>query len=359
MGTWNATCTVTQLPIKEGTKVVMIPLIVKPLDHLARNALAGAGSTSNDILAQPLSLPLRGEYNGSGGIECSSEDAGEPFLKITLDDFVEKGQLYRLHSAEPVLCKKLPPEFMALLSAGDLLVMLPNPRKHWLQELIKLYNESEDKAGLSHYKAQMKVDPASLPEHVVMPLGMTFVSQDLYNTLGAIVGAQPALDRWDHVLEKLDHFDGSRLEQLQENLTPPEKHRANAEHLFKYFTDDQNNPLLEGEPAIKLSELFPMVLKALTPAFYDRSKVTYFASSGAAAATAAAAAIDKNTFVRDELMAFDLFASAFGQMSKMWSPQTTGNDSGLENDLTRVLYAQTSKFIASSCETNATMDFAL
>lgn len=43
MGSWNATCGVTQLPITAGDRVVLVPLIVKQPDFLARDNLGGRG----------------------------------------------------------------------------------------------------------------------------------------------------------------------------------------------------------------------------------------------------------------------------------------------------------------------------
>ena len=71
MGSWNATCGVTQLPIKEGDRVVLVPLVVKNHDFLSRSPLSGSGSVDNDLIAQPFTLPLLGAYNGYGGISLS------------------------------------------------------------------------------------------------------------------------------------------------------------------------------------------------------------------------------------------------------------------------------------------------
>lgn len=62
MGCWNATCSVSNLPIFAGEKVVLIPL-VKTLPKPVYNCCYPIDNFS------PFSFPIIGEYNDYGGIE--------------------------------------------------------------------------------------------------------------------------------------------------------------------------------------------------------------------------------------------------------------------------------------------------
>jgi hypothetical protein len=82
MGSLNSTCGVTNLPILEGERVVLIPL----MGHSAQTAepLAGAGLTDNDVMANPTGLHIRGEYDGYGGIVPDTGSiALEAFASLT------------------------------------------------------------------------------------------------------------------------------------------------------------------------------------------------------------------------------------------------------------------------------------
>ena len=352
MGTWNATCAVTQLPIVENRPVVMIPLVCMPPDHLARDSIGGSGSTSNTILAQPLSLPLRGTYDGGGGIERSKDDVGQAYLAATLRGYVETKRLYKLKSAEPVLCRNLPRDFMELLSTGDLLIMTPNPRKEWLQALRKVYDEAEDKAGLSHYEAQLKVDPNTLPDMLPMPLAINFVSTTLYDALTQKVGAGESYDQWNEEEGKFETFKGNRAAQLDAELTLKPAVKKKIDLALAAFDRDAAAILdsKEKSPSNEMKELVLLLYtrKAAEPVF-KRAQEIYFSPHGAQYALKDAL-MHNNTAVRNELAGFDMFTSAMARMRKQWVPQAgAGNSNALEDDATRELYALTGQFIDSSC----------
>lgn len=367
MGTWNATCAATQLPIVEGRPVVMIPLILKTPDYLARDTIAGGGSSANDVLAQPLSPPLRGTYNGGGGISPSKQDKGQPYLEETLRAYVETGRLYKLKSAEPVVCKKLPSDYMALLSAGDLLVMTPNPRKGWLESLRKVYDETEDKKSMSHYKAQLKVDPATLPDMLPMPLALNLVSATLYDALAHKVGMGQSFDRWNEAKGKTDVFKGNRAKQIESDfaLKPAAKKKiemaitAVGERAARILEGDEEAAALMTPEQMKKMEgrLTYLLLKKEVPTLFESAERQYFAPHGATAAIKDAMMND-DTSLRDELVKFDLFSCAMDQMRKQWVPQSgAGRSSGLEEPSTRELYELTGQFISSSCGLNASDNF--
>lgn len=352
MGTWNATCAVTQLPIAENRPVVMIPLVCMPQDHLARDTIAGSGSSDNTILAKPLSLPLRGKYDGTGGIERSKDDVGLAYLTDTLREYVENKRLYKLKSAEPVLCKSLPRNAMELLSAGDLLIMTPNPRKQWLQELRKLYDESDNKQGLSHYEAQLKVDPNTLPDMLPMPLALNFVSATLYDALTQKVGTGESYDQWNEKESKVETFKGNRAAQLQAELSLAPGVQKKIDLALAALNKDLN-ALLETEEKAPTQDMKELMLvlyaRQASPSAFKRAEEIYFAPRGAQYALKDAL-MNGNSAVRDELASFDMFNSAMARMRKQWVPQTgAGNSNALEDEATRELYALTGQFIDSSC----------
>lgn len=64
MGTWNGTCGISQMPIHEGDDVVMIFL-----ENDEYMETGTGGFTYSDSLYKPISLPIKGKYNGVGMIE--------------------------------------------------------------------------------------------------------------------------------------------------------------------------------------------------------------------------------------------------------------------------------------------------
>lgn len=351
MGTWNATCSVTQLP-----------LILKPQDPLARDTISGSGSSNADTIAQPLSLPLRGVYNGSGGIDRADNECGQTFLEAALQGYVGEKRLYKLVSAEPVQCKTLPKDFLQQLVQGDLLVMTPNPRKAWLTELHKQYKKSKNKDGMSHYLPQLKVKPEDLPDHLVMPLALTLVPTTLYEALAQNIGRGESYDRWDDKTNKTIEFNGTRQEQLQADLTMSPDHRHKFDMMLAAVEEDLASrdgvaPNLKERDAMR-NTLRTVMAQGNSPAATEGARALYFAPKGVLAAMEAAI-VDDNADVREELIKFSLFSSAFVKMRKQWTPQTgAGSSSGLEESTTRELYEITGQFIASSCDLSSDKTFA-
>ena len=360
MGTWNATCVVTQLPIEENSSAVMIPLILKPQDPLARDNVSGSGSCDNDLLAQPLSLPLRGTYDGVGGLARAKDDRGYTYLEKTLRSFVDESRLYKIKSAEPVVCKKLPRDFMELLSSGDLVVMMPNPRKEWLSNLHEVYNEAEDKSGLSHYLPQLKVDPKTLPDMLMMPLALNFVSSTLYDALAHKVGQAESFDRWNEAKGKSESFKGNRAKQVDADMILKPAIKAKIELSIASLSEKSKGVLdamaEEGEPSLSPEEMQKMqatvvgiLLQKAAPMAFESVCRRYFSVEGVSAALQDVL-MNNNVALREELAKFDLFSSAMDQMRKQWVPQTgNGSSNGLQEDSTRELYELTGQFISSQC----------
>lgn len=338
----------------------MIPLVVKPVDHLARDNMSGSGTCHNDVLAQPLSVPLRGEYNGVGGITTNADDQGFAPLKACLDQLAKDGRLYKLKSAEPVRCKKTPANFLEMLSSGDLLLMTPNPRKEWLTNLHKVYNESDNKGGFSHYLPQMKVDPTTLPDTLPLPLALNFVPVGLYDAMAKQMGAGPSFDDWNEKKQRVDKFDGTRGEQVMAAMTLDAAQKSKLQMLMAAVDNDLLNTVNSGEGTaapMDAAELTHYVqyafLRATCAKSYENANHVYFSPYGAESALAQAIAQD-NASMREELAAFTLFSSSMNAMRKQWVPQTgNGSSSGLDNDVSRELYALTGQFMADTAQKNA------
>ena len=84
MGCWNQTCAISNLPITNGEKVVLIPLIA------TSNAGFQCGTTyyTTDCYV-PLSMPIYGEYNEYGSItNIETLKINEEYL-LQLDTYVE------------------------------------------------------------------------------------------------------------------------------------------------------------------------------------------------------------------------------------------------------------------------------
>lgn len=64
MGSWNGTCGLSQMPIREGDRVLLFPLIK---DKHAKNGGVGFSYSHNQYA--PISIPLLGVYNDYGSIK--------------------------------------------------------------------------------------------------------------------------------------------------------------------------------------------------------------------------------------------------------------------------------------------------
>jgi hypothetical protein len=72
MGSWNSTCAVSNLPIAEKQRAVMIPLMMLPMERMA-----GGGMCESTTVAQPVCVHIRGVYDTYGGIDVDEGSFGE------------------------------------------------------------------------------------------------------------------------------------------------------------------------------------------------------------------------------------------------------------------------------------------
>lgn len=101
MGCLNGTCGVTNLPIYEEDRVVLIPLMGRAPD--AHEPFAGKGMVENDVLAAPTGLHIRGTYSGYY-FEPDSNS-------IALDALVELMAAYVKNGSRLLRVKEVRPRF--------------------------------------------------------------------------------------------------------------------------------------------------------------------------------------------------------------------------------------------------------
>ena len=79
MGDWNEVCLISRMPIREGDRIVVIFLRKNPALRLEKDAYI------------PLGLPIRGKYDGYGGIEYIEDTASNNEAKRYLGSLSIKG----------------------------------------------------------------------------------------------------------------------------------------------------------------------------------------------------------------------------------------------------------------------------
>ncbi len=328
MGTWNATCGITQMPIVDGTPVVFFPLVVHQQDFLARDTLAGIGSVSNNLIAQPLSLPIHGTYCGYGALQAVSGDRGLEYLREFLARLVKNGRLLKLHNAHPVPVSELSTNFMQDLCAGDFLLRVHNSRKSWLMELKKLVAKSDNKAGLSHYADQLKVDPATLPDTLDLALSAMLVPQTLYEQLCASAGAAPGHETYDEDSQEVVCFQGNRQAQLSQycNISDAERAELHAE-FAEYDARNEVDPGLASAMQM-LKQVYPLKFAKRAQ---EVQKEVFFITACTDSALRACIA-DNDIAARALWVSMMLFVGVLATMRKQWSPQTGAGSSATAKD---------------------------
>lgn len=343
MGSWNATCGVTQLPIFAGDRVVAIPLVVKQHDFLSRDSLTGSGSSSNDVIAQPFALPVVGKYNDYGGVALDDDQLGVTYLNDLFGKLVKTGRLMTHPSGKPTPVKKVKDDLFEQLTRRELLVTVPNMRKAWLKKLHETYASLPDdqKKGMSHYQAQMEVNPDSLPDTELFGLGVMFVPESLYLSLADTVGAEEAYGHYDHAEDKLVEFKGDRRGELDNLATLGEEGKAQIV---------QMNAMLE-RPDADLKEEHREYIRSILPKTLLRHALEMsmdgFYFDAAVSAALNDMALNDNAAARKLWVDFMLFRSAMNGMRKHWTPQTgAGSSCGLYE--THKLYKVANDFVTQA-----------
>lgn len=342
MGSWNATCGVTQLPIRERTPVVLFPLVVKQQDFLARDTLSGSGSSENDLIAQPLSLPLYGTYDGYGGAETDPASPGHRYLLEQLTKLASAGRLMHAGNGNPKPVKKVSDSTLDRFRAGELLVKVPNERKEWLAELRKTIDAQADKSGFSHYEEQLKVDPATMPDHVLLGLGYMLVPRALFDELCRIQGSKPAYGYFDEAKHTMVTFEGTRAQELTAFCSVTKDQRSTLAKFFAEMTE-----VFRGEKSGLDAQVLTtgMLLNARRQVGTLNAHRLYWGD--AADPAVHDSTLNDDQAARELWVAFHLFCEAMGELRRQWTPQA-GAGSSQELYESAALYAAANNFVAQA-----------
>lgn len=343
MGSWNATCGITQLPIISGQRIVAIPLVVKQHDFLARDSLAGSGACDNDLIAQPFALPVFGEYDDYGGIKLDDNQPGVAYLTKAFQALVKAGRLLKHPNGKPVPVKKASDELLDELMRRELLVNVPNQRKAWLKKLHELYASLplEQQKGMGHYKAQMEVDPATLPDDIPFGLGVMFVPEALYLSLADAVGAEGAYGYYDHDEDVMVAFKGTRRDELSQMATLDGEGKAKLDKMTQML-DVHGAEFSEEQKALLLSTVSSLALQ-----YAHKTSGRCFFFDDAVSAALSDLVVNDNGAARTLWVDFILFHSAMNAMRKQWTPQAgAGMSSGLYE--THTLYQVANDFMSQT-----------
>lgn len=337
MGNWNATCGITQLPIRQAERVALIPVLVKQHDFLARDTVLGSGAVGNNLFAHPASFPVFGAYDGAGGISIDSQDVGRKHFLSLLHTLVsEKRLMDSGDDAKPIEITGFgEDDVFEKLSRGRLLVKMPNQRKAWLVEMRTLYDglPDEQKGSMSHYLPQMEADTSAMPDFLLFGLGTMMVPTQLYAALADIEGRKPVEQVWDADLKDYRKANLPASEALKaactlsgEMLATYTRHRELVE---ANFSGEELQTLLRYTQSI-----------FVRPALAACEGCLLFPNPAYGAVVAAA--FEQDDAARQLLIDFILFSQAMTNMRKQWVTQTGGgNSAGLEHsrDLYRVVVA--------------------
>jgi hypothetical protein len=303
MGTWNATCGITQMPIHEGEEAVMIPLAILTQNHFQRDTLLGVGASSNKLIAKSFSYPVFGRYRGNGDVEAVENDLGKKWLQdISLMLHAKLGVLVTNKSgAQTSVPKTVSNERLyEYFARGELLMSEPNTRKEWLKHLHKTINSvpPEERGGFSHYEAQLAINLDSLPDAEITGLGMMLVARELYDALVEAEGNREISGYWeggDFVADPGTYRDElTRYAQVQK----------------KSGTSDS-----QGDEDYVQELMFE----------------TFYAGNNAPATLLLQEARKGSEIAREFWVSFMLFSSAMSGLRKQWVPQAgAGNSNGLD-----------------------------
>jgi len=333
MGSWNGTCGITQLPITAGQRIALIPLIIKQHDFLARDSLAGSGACSNDVIAQPFSMPLFGEYDDYGGIALDENQPGEAALLAVFEKLVGKGRLMRTPQAKPVPVETANIELLEEMLRRELIYQVNNPRKAWLKQLHETFAglTPEQQGGMDHYKPQMEVNLDTLPDMLDLGMGAMMVHEELYFALAEQAGKADSFGYWDDAKSKLIEFKGDRRGELESFLVISDEQRERVAHLRSelegmYAELSAASPTFTPARAEMLLAELPL---SAIPKAMSTAEDLFFFPFGVKHVLAQASGKNDET-ARQLWVNFMLFNSAFISLRKLWTPQTgAGSSAGL------------------------------
>lgn len=348
MGSFLGTCGVTQLPIYPDDRVAVFPLIVKPLDFESRDKLFGCGPSGNDLVAQPLGLPLFGVYADYGQFTEDRGQASKATLLKTLEGMV-RAQWLHTRKDSLRLVKKATERTLEALYAGELLARLPNEQKAWLKNLQETVNSrpKAERAGFSHYDRYLKMDLATVPDTVDHGFGFMMVHEQLYRDIVTAEGNAPCSGWWDDRQKKSVKFKGSQREALLAQAGLTDAQRTQIRRARKTFETE-----LSGEPdGIKPQDMVAgmgLLLKADLCRAHDE----WLHDAMELNLAFGRAVVDEDLGFLGQWADFMLFLRGMRNLRRHWIPQTgAGSSNGYDEHLD--VYKAVSAFTAGQLENYA------
>lgn len=315
---YNGTCGVSQLPIHEDEKAVLIPMVIKNPDLDERGSPCGPGPVDNNVFAQPFALPIKGSYNGGGGLDPEAGVALD-LLESTLTSWAAAGKLFRSNGATLSPCNIRPGEALEALLSGDLRVQAPNLRKEAVKstvELVAQQREAGNGAGLSHYDKYFDIDLSAMPDFNYLGLSVMLVQASMFDALVETEAKQEAFGYWDDGKNALVTFKGSRYEELM-NLY--------SDYLPTLVTLASKLKEEEPEPA-SYKSIFAQLCSVLLPEPVPRYVTSFFGMETGDEILFQVLGEDNNA-MREALVEFIIFEGALRSMRKQWIPQTGAGSS--------------------------------
>lgn len=300
MGSWNGTCGLTQMPIVDGDKVVLFPVMKnKHADN------GGGGFTYAHNQYSAISLPLYGEFDDYGGIENISKN--ENFV---LDHFVKlaKRKLFTIDE------KKLERE----KSCFDKTIT-ETPRN--VKELVDSFMREPIYKGLGYMLVH-----ASVYQKVVDEMskrtgyGEKTTKRETYkkeaneflNEYEKILSEVPSLEKElakSREIRKTDPENKEALKVMMKVMAKLEVTYGNFENHFErngfvqYYSEHTPNSMMKREMLLRLTEEPREGREELIQQYVD-------------------------------LLLFDI---AMGYMRKMWTPQCGAGSQGSEYYLHKII----------------------
>lgn len=183
MGYWNATCAVSNLPITEGKRAVLIPLMA-----FAMGPMAGGGVEEADWYARPIGLHMRGKYDTYGGLSFDESNFAEALFLDWVQSMVKQG---------------------VLLENGEVLREMPDADDFW--------------GNLERGEYALKRSGGKTP------LGFVLVLEDVFDAMVTAAGEETVEHYFDEEDEEPEVF--ARRDLFPALMRPDEKQRGEVEAL--------------------------------------------------------------------------------------------------------------------------------
>lgn len=356
MGTWNATCTVTQLPIHEGERAVMVPLIVFSQDFSRHTRICGFGSSDNTEFAQPFALPLFGNYNGGGGLDLDNNQPGLPLFLDQLKEWAQEGRLFKGSPSKkvPLQPQQVSETTLQDLASKELFLEEPNRYKLRLAELLEVYNRlpPDQQRGMSHYAADLAIAraPDKIPDTLLHGLALSFIPEVLYCSLAALEGATDAYRDPTEKPRTTSPLDSTQRALLRHYCTLAPETRARAQEIAALMEASLTEAAKAEAPnppsALEVNELKTFLgTELLGDSPFRRNGYRFYSPTLVNVLILNTAVFDDER-TRTLWVEFHLFSSAFAEARRQWVPQTSAGSSATLGE-SRPVFNAIHKFVAA------------